>query len=214
MDEVSRQEGRTVLFVSHNLEAVLRLCTRGVFFEAGSVRAIGNVKAIVSAYLNSQAASPTEVDLSSRARPHELTGKAHLVKAAPADASNGWLLPFGQQLSLDVTIDAEPSVAQIDLGLGIHSIRGFEVASWTNVINNVVLPVRPGTNTFRIRFDHLRLLPGRYSLGIGVRDGRGGEDYIDEAVLFEIVSSGKAGEIDAQTFGGAIVSDAIVSRLD
>ena len=31
MDEVSRNEGRTVLFVSHNMEAVLRLCTQGIF---------------------------------------------------------------------------------------------------------------------------------------------------------------------------------------
>ena len=33
MDEVSREQGRTVLFVSHNMEAVLRLCTRGILLE-------------------------------------------------------------------------------------------------------------------------------------------------------------------------------------
>ncbi len=38
MDEVSKQQGRTVLFVSHNMEAVLKLCTRGIFFEFGRVR--------------------------------------------------------------------------------------------------------------------------------------------------------------------------------
>ena len=33
MDEVSRSQGRTVLFVSHNMEAVLKLCHRAVFIE-------------------------------------------------------------------------------------------------------------------------------------------------------------------------------------
>ena len=33
MDEVSRRDGRTVLFVSHNMEAVLKLCTRAMLFE-------------------------------------------------------------------------------------------------------------------------------------------------------------------------------------
>ena len=34
IDEVSREQGRTVLFVSHNMEAVLRLCTRGILLDA------------------------------------------------------------------------------------------------------------------------------------------------------------------------------------
>src|ERR1700722_2830229 len=33
LDDVSKKEGRTVLFVSHNMEAVLKLCSRGIFFE-------------------------------------------------------------------------------------------------------------------------------------------------------------------------------------
>ena len=42
MDEVSRSQGRTVLFVSHNMEAVLKLCTRGILLEDGGVRAKGD----------------------------------------------------------------------------------------------------------------------------------------------------------------------------
>ena len=44
MDEVSRQQGRTVLFVSHNMEAVPKLCTRGIFFQVGRVKATGDAK--------------------------------------------------------------------------------------------------------------------------------------------------------------------------
>jgi len=43
--------GRTVLFVSHNLAALKALCTRGVWLEAGRVAALGEVSAVVDAYL-------------------------------------------------------------------------------------------------------------------------------------------------------------------
>lgn len=51
MQDVSRGEGRTVLFVSHNMAAVRSLCHTGVLLENGMVRNIGDVETIVSQYL-------------------------------------------------------------------------------------------------------------------------------------------------------------------
>ena len=45
--------GRTVLFVSHNLKAVRRLCTRAIWLDAGRVAAEGETDAVVAAYLRS-----------------------------------------------------------------------------------------------------------------------------------------------------------------
>ena len=46
MNEVAQTEGRTVLFVSHNMEAVMKLCTRGIFLETGHVRMMGDAKTV------------------------------------------------------------------------------------------------------------------------------------------------------------------------
>ena len=52
MKDVSSQEGRTILFVSHNMAAINRLCTRAVLMSRGGVIADGTVEAITSLYLN------------------------------------------------------------------------------------------------------------------------------------------------------------------
>ena len=52
MQDVSRGEGRTVLFVSHNMDSIRQLCTKGVLLENGCVRNIGNVNQIVNEYLD------------------------------------------------------------------------------------------------------------------------------------------------------------------
>jgi lipopolysaccharide transport system ATP-binding protein len=212
MGEVSRGQGRTVLFVSHNMESVLKLCTRGILFESGCVRTMGDVKTIVPAYLSSRSSSPRVVDLLAKAR--KTSGKARLVRVSPSDAGSSWSIPFGQRLSLDLSIDTQPSATRIDVILGIYSALGFEVADWSTRGSNVALAIRPGINTFRIEFEHLRLLPGRYFLGMGILSDRGYEDALDEAVQFEITPSPEAAEIDAQSFTGALAAFATVSVLD
>jgi lipopolysaccharide transport system ATP-binding protein len=211
MGEVSTREGRTVLFVSHNMAAIINLCTHVMLFEAGRNCAAGDAKVVVPTYLDNQSLSPKVIDLRNKAR-LEQSGKAYLAKASPSERGSSWSLPFGQPLSLDISIDALPSVKRVEVAMGIHSTRGFEVASWSNTCSNVNLPVQPGINTFRIAFENLCLLPGRYFLGISVRDGRG-IDYIPEAVQFEIMPSVEAAKINAQNFRGAVVPSARVSIL-
>ena len=220
MDEVSRRHGRTVLFVSHNMEAALKLCSRAILLESGCVRATGDVKTVVATYGDIQSSSPRVIDFSSYPRPADFLGKSRLARISPADAESSWSIPFGQPLSLDLSIDVQSSVTRVGVAIAIFSARGFQLTFWTTKSSNVELPVRPGINTFRITFQHLKLLPGRYHLGIGISDDRShggpriGGDWIPEAVQFEIISSLEAARINAETFGGVLVPSATVSVVD
>lgn len=51
MQDVSKGEGRTVLFVSHNMDSMLNLCQKGVLLENGSVKYMGDIRSTVSEYL-------------------------------------------------------------------------------------------------------------------------------------------------------------------
>ncbi len=52
MKDVSKNDGRTVLFVSHNLQAVELLCTHGIYMKNGTVREIGSPREVINHYLN------------------------------------------------------------------------------------------------------------------------------------------------------------------
>lgn len=51
MDEVTRQ-GRTVLFVSHNMNAMRNLCTSGLFFQNGILNEVGDINSLTDSYLS------------------------------------------------------------------------------------------------------------------------------------------------------------------
>ena len=54
MQDISRQGGRTVLFVSHNMAAVKSLCTRGIVLENGKVVFEGGIDQTISKYLQAE----------------------------------------------------------------------------------------------------------------------------------------------------------------
>lgn len=53
MKEVSTSEGKTVLFVSHNMASIRRLCHTGVLLENGTIREIGEIEKITNLYIRS-----------------------------------------------------------------------------------------------------------------------------------------------------------------
>jgi lipopolysaccharide transport system ATP-binding protein len=213
MNEVSRSHGRTVLFVSHNMDAVLKLCTRAVHLEGGRVRDIGDARDIVPSYLNSQPTSPRIVDLVAGREKIALNAKARLISASPASTNDSWSIPFGTQPSLDITIGVSPPVDQIELAVAVLTSSGLELATWTNYCNKTKLNVQEGPNTFRVSFEHLRIRPGQYYFGIALGAGRGFEVWIPDAVSFEVTSSEEGASINADITNGAILAFATVLPL-
>ncbi|PIB30145.1 hypothetical protein BFP78_13890 [Gaetbulibacter sp. 5U11] len=53
MQDISSSEGRTVLFVSHNMAAVKNLCTRGMLLENGTIKTMGNIEEVLTMYQKS-----------------------------------------------------------------------------------------------------------------------------------------------------------------
>ena len=53
MQDVSRGDGRTVLFVSHNMESILKLCKKGILLSDGKIDDYNNINEVVNKYQNS-----------------------------------------------------------------------------------------------------------------------------------------------------------------
>lgn len=59
MEDVSKNEGRTVLFVSHSMPTITSLCNRGILLEKGKIVKMGKTSDVVMHYYSSGVASPT-----------------------------------------------------------------------------------------------------------------------------------------------------------
>ena len=90
MQDVASKEGRTILFVSHNMAAVQGLCGTVVYLDSGRVRATGNVDAMIREYLRSigesRGDSPNGVPLGKDLFLHQLKfSPSAIVSGQPVD---------------------------------------------------------------------------------------------------------------------------------
>jgi ABC-type polysaccharide/polyol phosphate transport system ATPase subunit len=214
MGEVSR-DGRTVLFVSHNMETVIKLCSRGVLLGSGRVVEIGDASSVVAGYLRRNYTGAAEICLTDKPRPSGLPNRVRLSRASVIAPQQGWMFLFGQFLSFDVWVDSTIPIGGAELGIGLFSAKGYEIASWTNACSGEQFAVRPGINAFRVEYEDLVLLPGQYFLGVGIRSGPGQdfEDYVADAIQFEVAASARSAEINSRRFGGVLVPRVRLSPL-
>jgi len=68
MDDLSKKEGRTVLFVSHNMSMITSLCSRCILLENGSIVKDGMVSDVIMYYYNEGSQSPAYIDFESMQR--------------------------------------------------------------------------------------------------------------------------------------------------
>jgi lipopolysaccharide transport system ATP-binding protein len=120
MQDISRQHGRTVLFVSHNMAAVKSLCTRGIVLENGKVVFSGNVEESVGFYL--QDSQKNQGLLKNR-----------------TDRSGNQRIKFN---SIEIINSKGLSVAQVFVGENIQINISFEIFSqiqWEKFILSVIV---------------------------------------------------------------------------
>ena len=124
--EAVGKEGRTIVFVSHNMGAITTLCDRAVFLEKGKVRDVGSVDTIANIYLSEL--FENKVDELSQLRMPGM-GKEIFFSDIQIISDNGSNLIFGEDLNFAMTIQSTINVDDLAFGISIYSNTGNCVGS-------------------------------------------------------------------------------------
>jgi ABC-type polysaccharide/polyol phosphate transport system ATPase subunit len=122
MEEAER-EGRTVVFVSHDLASLSRICPRALWMEAGRVRATGPSAEVVRQYLSSGLVSATTGTALVRSGPLTLTS----VRIGPADGPPTGTLMREEPVRIDVAFHVAEEVPGLDLAIYVTDHRGVRI---------------------------------------------------------------------------------------
>ena len=166
MGDVSR-EGRTVLFVSHNLAAVRYLCASALWIEGGGIHLCGATEAVVGEYLESTAGEGSAVWTTDQAA----TGgcRASLLRVAVTDASGRVAETIGSERPFFVEIDylLVDRVEGVRVGYRLQTPEGLVVLSSADTDPGGWGTTRgPGVLRSRCAFPGNLLNEGRYLLTV------------------------------------------------
>ncbi|GJM19123.1 MAG: hypothetical protein DHS20C14_13360 [Phycisphaeraceae bacterium] len=194
MREVSRGDGRTVLFVSHNMATVQALCDRCVLLDKGTLKADGDPADIIEQYhdLASGRAS-TVYDLAHRDKAWEFgTGAALVTKVEIARAADGAASAFFAntgEIELRCTVTARENAGAFRIAVIVKRADGTPVGA---CFGPDACSLTAGeTGTFRVSLNDFALAAGTYccefKVGTGnPNEGRTEFDAVDDVAHFEI----------------------------
>ena len=195
MDDVA-QQGRTVLFVSHNMGLLQQLCERGIFLQHGTVHTDGTITEAVDAYLQTLERAKSQ-DLSKRTD-RKGVGEARLVNTEVNNGSSP-ILKTGQPAQFVFRVDA--SVPGIACNFFIYDSIGQPVTSFYSRARGPEDTYDPtGGLKFVCDLDELLLLPGRYRIDVAIVGDNKLQDFVEAATVFE-VGDGQVGGRLAQHDG-------------
>lgn len=176
LDDVSSQ-GRTVLFVSHNLSAVSSLCRNGIVLDQGKLIVQGEVNHVLSTY--DEMAKPS-VNKASLSFEHPVTLKNLSLDNLRLKADEG--------VTVNIELEAFMSLEKIHFNIGIYNEIEQRLVNITSQAITDVLKVSKGVNNYSCVINSLPLVFGRYHLNFAIM--RQGEllEVIERAVGFSVGS--------------------------
>lgn len=163
MGDISTGQGRTVLFVSHNMTATKQLCKTGIFLENGLLNMTGEMSNVVENYIyQNDGQKPFE--------PFKIKGLDVWVNKIELNCDNRGLVTPGKPLRIDIQLEAEREISKIGIELIIshEDTDGFVFATNTKTRKNLDIIIKKGENNIACLIHEFNLCSGKYWLGFGI----------------------------------------------
>lgn len=185
MSSISR-EGRTILFVSHDMTAIQSLCTRCLLIDRGQVLFDGSSGEAVKRYLQAQAKRGEVTFGPETARTG--SGLARLTGATVFDEKGRPMSAIGVGDGFTVKLDfkAVERIADPSFDFLIHDSFGQRLATLSTRITHGTMPDITDDGSVFVHVDRFDALPGLYYLTVGISTFDGEVDLIDNALEIEV----------------------------
>ncbi len=187
MRDVTR-EGRTVLFVSHNMGTMRSLCARALLLQEGRLVHDGHVDEVVQAYIDAlHTTGGAETALAERPG----TGEVEMVAVRLVDSrgSPTGTVVGGTEVGLEIEYANHAAVSHVRVIANLYDAHGRQITSFSTPLTAPDLGTLAERGILACRFPRMPLPPGRYHIALALHaDGRVA-DTLKSAVRFDVVAT-------------------------
>ena len=191
MEDVSAKEGRTVLFVSHNMAAINSLCKSAIVLANGEVNFIGSVSDGVNNYLALQHVVKNKVyfNKSTPLREGPKTfAKFLFVETINSKNETTGTFNMGEDIIIKIGIEFLKKAQDVEVMIYFKGFMDAYYGMFSSRVENFY-DFKLGVQDIIVRIPHNNFLPGEWSMSLWVNSNKQSQDdLIDHAINFDILS--------------------------
>lgn len=191
MKDVAGQ-GRTVLFVSHNMASIKVLCKKAIVMQKGTITFEGNVADGISHYLGSLNTGSNNGTIESVHRTIN-TKEVFFRKVSieNEEFQNGNSIYFNNNLRINCTVEFLKEIDNVLVDARIISADGIEILHCMNIYDGSFLNVKKGMLQVKLEIEN-KLQPGKYFINLGAHLSDGATlDYLEHILELNVLNVGK-----------------------
>jgi lipopolysaccharide transport system ATP-binding protein len=195
-----RNEGVTIIFVSHDLGSVRRFCDRTLLLRHGEQMALGETDEVIDRYVYgktpeepAKAATPTDEFVPSEEIPHgngkvTITGVKFLNKFGVDCARFNTFDP----MTIRISYSARERIPNPVFGIALYSERGEHLYGTNTELKDVSIQYITGDGHIDLQIDRIPMFAGRFLLTVAAHTHSGERyDWQDKAYSFDVIPSGR-----------------------
>ncbi|MFZ2620996.1 MAG: polysaccharide ABC transporter ATP-binding protein [Minisyncoccia bacterium] len=180
MDDITKAGGRTIIFVSHNLDAIERLCTKTILLKHGELIKFGETSEVVNYYLNVERTLNSIVEYPAK---ETLEGQIKKVTILSQDGKPQAQIPIGEKFSIEIDYEVRKPLEKKLLFLYFFYQGELLLFSTEGDIEGRYRNYEPGKYRTRVEIPAYLFQIGVLFLNIGLKhlsDGRGSVDTVKD----------------------------------
>lgn len=189
LDNVAN-EGRTVLFVSHNMAAIQHLCRRVMLFRGGTCVADGPPDEVIPQYFK-QDGEITSSDLTHFPRPaRSLKSILRSITLEDAAGNPARSFPAGEAVSFRIGYQADEPIKDPRFGIIISSMMGVPLFFLQTELQHGIIKQIEAEGDVICRVPSLPLMPGTYRITLGCSTTKDVQlDLVENCAEFDVLAA-------------------------
>lgn len=183
IDEI-QAAGKTIIFVTHNVEVTKEICSRVVMLEGGRIVKDGAPREVVAYYHHAMESAEEGAERGNRQI--VVTG----IELANAEGATATDFETGETMKVRVSFHAAEPVQDPIFGISIEDYRGFTVYGTNTKLKGLELGMLAGDGVVEFDFKSLPMLEGRYLVSVAIhsRDEQVVYHWLEKHVYFDMHS--------------------------
>jgi lipopolysaccharide transport system ATP-binding protein len=181
MQDISRTGGRTVLFVSHNMAVIQKLCTKCILLQNGRFIMQGKTEDVINFYLSQSVLNDSEYVFNSKL---PVAKVAYATKLNIEDVDGNLMneIPIGKHWQVKIHFTVSEAIKNLVIGLGMTDIIDTPIRTSWSLPNDL----EPGNFVATFIENKIKFNQGQYKLIIGISRGTESIEYIDKDIILTI----------------------------
>ena len=198
MSDVSKAEGRTILYVSHNMNTIRQLCDRCIVLNHGKIVFDGDVEKGIDIYSESKFNEELSIDYSDMTLPKWIKSQKVKLKAALFFDKKDNRFGFGEKIRFRIKWENVQDITDVSLRIEIRTLNEMRIGTY--VLYDFCSGEEGKQMEMEVEFDPEMLVEGLYYMAYTFfeHDSRGNQVDIEsrKGLCFEIVSSKHSGKLE------------------